>query len=110
MVKTDVSCTDAVFEQSCFRGALERVSGVILTVRGHLFGGLGALLGHPCFRRSREVPPGVPRGTGWQITLGGADVKLWVSTPLPHPPRSSQGVGEPRENTRDRTSHTPVTR
>ncbi len=36
MVKTDVSCTDAVFEQSCFRGALERVSGVILTVRGHL--------------------------------------------------------------------------
>ena len=71
MVKTDVSCTDAVFEQSCFRSAPERVSGVILTVRGHLFGGLGALLGHPCFRRSREVPPGVPRGTGWQITLGG---------------------------------------
>ena len=73
MVKTDVSCTDAVFEQSCFRSAPERVSGVILTVRGHLFGGLGALLGHPCFRRSREVPPGVPRGTGWQITLGGGE-------------------------------------
>ena len=95
MVKTDVSCTDrfrAKLLPECSREGL-----------GCHFDGPRAPVwrtrsspGASLFQALPGGPAGSATGDGVANHAGGPYVKLWVSTPLPHPPRSSQGRREER--------------